>query len=163
MTPGESPDPKGTFRPTPPWPTPDDVSVELSSRRTGMSFQRTRMSADRTLMSIIRTALALISFGFTIHQAFTHMVTTQTLKPEAPLRFGLALVGLGLFMLTVGIAYHVLYMRQLRAERHRMKDEGLVHAESMYPPSLTLITALLLWIIGFLVVAGMAFGMAPFR
>jgi len=31
--------------------TRDDVSVELSSRRTGMSFQRTRMSADRTLMS----------------------------------------------------------------------------------------------------------------
>ena len=28
---------------------PDLISVELSSRRTGMSFQRTRMSADRTL------------------------------------------------------------------------------------------------------------------
>jgi putative membrane protein len=27
-----------------------DVSVELSARRTGMSFQRTRMCADRTLM-----------------------------------------------------------------------------------------------------------------
>ena len=35
---------------------PDDISVELSSRRTGMSFQRTRMSADRTLMSVIRTS-----------------------------------------------------------------------------------------------------------
>jgi putative membrane protein len=33
---------------------PDRISVELSSRRTGMSFQRTRMSADRTLMSVIR-------------------------------------------------------------------------------------------------------------
>jgi putative membrane protein len=38
----------------------DDISVELSSRRTGMSFQRTRMSADRTLMSVIRTSLSLI-------------------------------------------------------------------------------------------------------
>jgi putative membrane protein len=46
---------------------PDLVSVELSSRRTGMSFQRTRMSADRTLMSVIRTSLSLISFGFTIY------------------------------------------------------------------------------------------------
>ncbi len=34
----------------------DSISVELSSRRTGMSFQRTRMSADRTLMSVIRTS-----------------------------------------------------------------------------------------------------------
>jgi putative membrane protein len=48
----------------------DRVSVELSSRRTGMSFQRTRMSADRTLMSVIRTSLALIGFGFTIFQVF---------------------------------------------------------------------------------------------
>ena len=49
---------------------PDNISVELSSRRTGMSFQRTRMSADRTLMSVIRTSLSLISFGFTIFQVF---------------------------------------------------------------------------------------------
>ena len=48
----------------------DQISVELSSRRTGMSFQRTRMSADRTLMSVIRTSLSLISFGFTIFQVF---------------------------------------------------------------------------------------------
>ncbi len=46
------------------------ISVELSSRRTGMSFQRTRMSADRTLMSVIRTSLSLIGFGFTIFQVF---------------------------------------------------------------------------------------------
>ncbi len=51
----------------------DDISVELSSRRTGMSFQRTRMSADRTLMSVIRTSLSLISFGFTIFQVFEKM------------------------------------------------------------------------------------------
>jgi putative membrane protein len=48
----------------------DLISVELASRRTGMSFQRTRMSADRTLMSVIRTSLSLIGFGFTIFQVF---------------------------------------------------------------------------------------------
>ena len=48
----------------------DEISVELSARRTGMSFQRTRMSADRTLMSVIRTSLSLIGFGFTIYQVF---------------------------------------------------------------------------------------------
>ena len=55
---------------SPPSPTPIVISVELSSRRTGMSFQRTRMSADRTLMSVIRTSLSLIAFGFTIFQVF---------------------------------------------------------------------------------------------
>ena len=56
---------------------PDDISVELSSRRTGMSFQRTRMSADRTLMSVIRTSLSLISFGFTIFQIFEKLRDAQ--------------------------------------------------------------------------------------
>ena len=46
------------------------VSIDLSSRRTGMSFQRTRLAADRTLMAVIRTSLSLISFGFTIAKAF---------------------------------------------------------------------------------------------
>ena len=58
----------------------DRISVELSSRRTGMSFQRTRMSADRTLMSVIRTSLSLISFGFTIFQVFQKANDTQLLK-----------------------------------------------------------------------------------
>ena len=51
------------------------ISVELSSRNTGMAFQRTRLSAERTLMSVIRTALSLISFGFTITQFFVHLKT----------------------------------------------------------------------------------------
>src|SRR6185437_15589442 len=53
-----------------------DPAVELSERRTGMSFQRTRMSADRTLMSVIRTSLSLISFGFTIAKAFEKLRET---------------------------------------------------------------------------------------
>jgi hypothetical protein len=49
----------------------NEMSVELSSRRTGMSFQRTRMSADRTLMSVIRTSLSLISFGLRSSSSFS--------------------------------------------------------------------------------------------
>ena len=60
--------------------TPTVISVELSSRRTGMSFQRTRMSADRTLMSVIRTSLSLIGFGFTIFQVFQKAHEAQSLK-----------------------------------------------------------------------------------
>src|SRR5271168_1940980 len=76
------------------------ISVELSSRRTGMSFQRTRMSADRTLMSVIRTSLSLISFGFTIYQFFSHLADQKLFVggPHAPRNFGLALVYLGVGM-----------------------------------------------------------------
>src|SRR5881396_2414154 len=89
----------------------ESVSVELSSRRTGMSFQRTRMSADRTLMSVIRTSLSLISFGFTIFQVFQRAHEAQILRSsEAPRHFGEALVWLGLAMLIVGIVYHVMFM-----------------------------------------------------
>jgi putative membrane protein len=142
----------------------DAASLELSSRRTGMSFQRTRMSADRTLMSIIRTALSLIGFGFTIYQFFGHMleVPGTTLRPHAPRNFGVALVALGLVLLTLGIVYHLRYMQGLRAERQLMIAEGLVHGESHYPVSLTLITAGLLWLLGVFAIAGMTFNLAPF-
>ena len=71
----------------------DQISVELSSRRTGMSFQRTRMSADRTLMSVIRTSLSLISFGFTIYQVFEKLRDQNMITHGAPARnFGVTLV-----------------------------------------------------------------------
>jgi putative membrane protein len=145
--------------PRPPYDTTDEKSVELSSRRTGMSFQRTRMSADRTLMSIIRTALSLISFGFTIFQVFKKMQDSKILEGggNEPRNFGIALVLLGMVMLTLGIVYHIDYMRGLRAERVRMIEQGLVHGESKYPVSLTLITAALLWLLGLVAAASMAF------
>src|SRR3954466_12339540 len=90
-----------------------DVSVELASRRTGMSFQRTRMSADRTLMSVMRTALSLISFGFTIFQFFQHLRESGAVESaaHASRNFGLALVLLGVGMLVVGIMYHLAFMK----------------------------------------------------
>src|SRR4249920_138379 len=70
----------------------DAVSVELSSRRTGMSFQRTRMSADRTLMSVIRTSLALITFGFTLSQFFERLFDKNLIgNANAGINFGIAL------------------------------------------------------------------------
>ncbi|MBF6026034.1 DUF202 domain-containing protein [Lysobacter niastensis] len=135
--------------------------TEMSMRRTGMSFQRTRMSADRTLMSIMRTALSLIGFGFTIFQFFGHLQSSKILiaTSHAPRNFGIALVALGILMLTLGIGYHVVFMRSLRAERGAMKGEGLIHGESPYPISLTLITASLLWVLGLLAIASMAFNL----
>jgi putative membrane protein len=142
---------------------PDDISVELSSRRTGMSFQRTRMSADRTLMSVIRTSLSLIGFGFTIFQFFEKMKEAGTLThAAAPRNFGVALVALGIVMLIGGIAYHLQFMLHLRLQRDAMIAEGLVHGESKFPVSLTLLTAIILLAIGIAAIVSMVFNVGPF-
>lgn len=132
-----------------------DPSVDLAARRTGMSFQRTRMSADRTLMSVIRTSLSLISFGFTIFQLFNKLSQAKVVAAGiGTVRiFGAALVLLGVVMLILGIGYHLAFMKGLREERRRMIEEGLVHGESRYPVSMTLIVAVLLLVIGLFAVA----------
>lgn len=142
--------------------SPDEISVELSSRRTGMSFQRTRMSADRTLMSVIRTSLSLISFGFTIAQFFGKLAEKQGWGSEPARRFGIALVLLGIGMLVLGLCYHLQFMKGLRTEREQMKAEGLVHGESHFPVSLTAIMALLLLLVGVAAILSMVFRVGPF-
>jgi len=139
------------------------ISTELSSRRTGMSFQRTRMSADRTLMSVMRTSLSLIGFGFTIFQFFARLHEAQVVKSSGASRhFGEALVYLGIGMLVVGIGYHVVYMLELRKERLQLKADGLIHAESKFPPSLTLMVAVLLLLIGLGAIVSMVYNTGPF-
>jgi putative membrane protein len=141
----------------------DNISVELSSRRTGMSFQRTRMSADRTLMSVMRTSLSLISFGFTIYQVFQKLHSAQAIGGDASARhFGMALVLLGVLMLVLGIVYHLRFMSELRAERADMASQGLIHAESRFPASMTLLTAVILLAIGIAAGASMIFNLTLF-
>ena len=138
--------------------------TELSMRRTGMSFQRTRLSADRTLMSVIRTSLSLISFGFTIFQLFQklHESNVIAVGEGAARNFGVTLVGLGILMLIIGIIYHLQFMLSLRQERSAMAEEGLVHAQSRFPPSFTLVTAVVLLLIGVTAIVSMAFHVPPF-
>ena len=141
-----------------------DLSVELSSRRTGMSFQRTRMSADRTLMSVIRTALSLISFGFTINQFFGHLREENVITGARATRsFGSALVYLGVAMVAVGIAFHLQFMLALRRQREEMRAEGLIHAQSTFPISFTLVVAVLLLFLGIAAIASFTFNIGPFR
>ena len=149
---------------TPTLKSSDDVSVELSRRRTGMSFQRTRMSADRTLMSVIRTSISLISFGFTIFQFFAKLKDSGALKgaDQAPRNFGQALVWLGVGMLIVGIVYHLQFMNGLRHTRDEMKGAGLVHGTSAFPPSMTLLVALALLAFGIIAMISMTFHVGPF-
>jgi putative membrane protein len=138
------------------------ASMELSARRTGMSFQRTRMSADRTLMSVIRTSLSLISFGFTIAQGFLKLHETGVIKSAAaPQTFGAALVMIGILLLAGGITYQVLYMTQLRRERGDLAKQELIHAETSYPYSLSLLTAIVLFVLGIIAMVGVTFGVGP--
>jgi putative membrane protein len=146
---------------------PGSMSSELASRRTALAFQRTRMSADRTLMAVIRTSLSLIGFGFTIYQFFRYLRETagtmQLLRSEAPGRFGMALVILGVVMLSLGIWKHIAFMLELRAERKIFADRGLIPGDDRFPLSITLITATLLLLIGLVAIVGMAMRAGPFH
>jgi putative membrane protein len=140
-----------------------DVNTELAARRTGMAFQRTRLAEDRTLMAVIRTSLSLIGFGFTIFQFFQRLREQDVIShASAPRNFGSALVWLGVLMLALGIAYHAQFMLGLRRLRQSMRDEGLIHGETSFPVSLTLITALLLLAMGVAAIASMQFNIGPF-
>lgn len=141
----------------------NQISVELSSRRTGMSFQRTRMSADRTLMSVIRTSLSLLSFGFTIYQVFQKAEEQHVVRSSHAARhFGATLIYLGVGMVAVGIAFHIQFMLGLRRERDQMREEGLVHAQSTFPVSYTLVIAILLLFLGLALIANLLFGVGPY-
>ncbi len=130
--------------------------TEMSKRRTGMSFQRTRMSADRTLMSVIRTSLSLIGFGFTIFQFFQKLREADLVSSaHEPRQFGMALVWLGTGFLVLGIIYHVHFMLGLRKTRAAMAHGTLIHGESGFPVSITLIAAVILLFIGVLAIFSM--------
>jgi putative membrane protein len=114
-------------------------------------------------MSVIRTSLSLISFGFTIFQVFQKLREAGTLSHAASARnFGVALVALGIVMLIGGIIYHLQFMLHLRGQRAAMAAEGLIHSESKFPPSLTLITAAILLMIGVFAIVSMIFQVGPF-
>lgn len=140
-----------------------DKATELAARRTGMSFQRTRMSADRTLMSAIRTSLSLIGFGFTIYQFFQRLEDQQLARPSnAPRSFGEALIWLGMAMIVAGILFHVQFMLGLRRQREAMQRDHLIHAESKFPMSYTLVVAILLLLVGIGAIVSVAAHRGPF-
>jgi putative membrane protein len=140
------------------------ASTELAARRTGMSFQRTRLSADRTLMSVMRTSLSLIAFGFTIYQFFQHLreAGTLTTAPGAPRDFGLSLVILGVCLLVVGLVYQIRFMAGLRTLRKEMKAQGLIHGETAFPVSYTMVVAVLLLLLGLTAFVSMSLDVGPF-
>ena len=145
----------------------DEVSFLLSSRRTRLSFQRTRMSADRTLMSVVRTALSLIGFGVTIYQFFRYLrqsagAADSVMREEAARNFSVTLVTVGVLMLVLGIAGHVRFMLELRADHAQLVEAHLI-PDDWFPYSVTLAIAVLLLLIGLLAILGMVLRAGPFH
>jgi putative membrane protein len=143
-------------------PPPTNSSFELASRNTDLALQRTRMAADRTLMAVLRTALSLISFGFTIFNVVKDLQKQNILKDNVSIpHFGAGLVLLGVLMLAIGIIFHLQFMYSLRKERKRLILVGLIHTESSFPPSLTLMVAVILLGFGLAVIMRMFFQYGP--
>jgi len=65
-------------------------------------------------------------------------------------------------MLVVGIIYHGLFMLGLREERANLKSIGLIYGRSKFPPSLVLIVALLLLIVGVVAAVSMVLHAGPY-
>ena len=107
--------------------------------------------------------LSLIGFGFTIFQFFEKLREGNVITGSAhPARnFGIALVALGIVMLIGGIGFHTSFMIELRKQRARMRNDELIHAETSFPISLTLMTALLLLVLGLATIVAMLFHAGP--
>lgn len=119
-----------------------------------LSLHNTRMSADRTLMSWIRTSLSLISFGFTIYkflQALQEQNNTAPLNPQSPRTVGLILIGLGTFALITACLHYYTYLRSL----------GLKIRNN--PWEMTLLVAILIGLLGFLMFISIVFNTGPLR
>jgi len=140
------------------------IATELASRQTGMSLQRSQLSADRTLMSSIRTALSLISFGFIIDQLVLRLRAADvvTSGDHAARNFGAALLALGVAVLLLGIVSHLRVTLGLRGLRDELTADGLIHVQSAYPISATLIAAALLLLLGVVAIISMVFSVGPF-
>jgi len=140
-----------------------NIATELASRRTGMSFQRTRMSLDRTLLCVIRTALALIGFGFAIDQLLRRLPQSEAVPGDGRAGIlGAAFVTLGILVLALGIVYHVRFLSGLRDTRNEMTADGLIRGQGAFPPSLVLITAVLLVLVGLGALVSILFHAGPF-
>jgi len=116
------------------------------------------MSSDRTLMSVVRTSLSLIGFGFTVFQFF-HLLNDKVLTttaPHAPRRFSLALILLGVVLLTLGIFNHLRETRGRRARRQALCEKGLIRHLEIVKTSSALLVAFLLWGVGIVAVVDVA-------
>jgi len=139
---------------------------KMAGMRTALSFQRTRCAADRTLMAIMRTSLSMIGFGFTLYTFTTNFINRDgaagLLAQQAPTRFALTMICLGVLLMTLGIFSHYRFMMAVRGQRASFIAEGLLPPKEDFPISLTLVTAILLVMIGVAAALSVIFRAGPY-
>lgn len=83
-----------------------------------LAYERTYLAHERTLMAWTRTATSLITFGFTLFKFFEYLhergEDMRAHKLIGPRRFGLIMIGIGVFTLVVSSVQHYIQMRRLK-------------------------------------------------
>lgn len=136
-------------QPTP----PKDYGTKLAEDRTNLALVRTRLALERTLDAWVRTGISMIGFGFTIYKFLQELQQKQGFLPDRPhaaRNFGLALVITGILGLIAAIYQHV----------HSYRQIGLRPLQR--PMSVSLVTAVLVALLGLLVLLALAANIGPF-
>jgi len=105
-------------------------------------------------MAWIRTSLSMISFGFSIYKFFQYLGESPAgvgLYRQGPRNLGRVMVLMGVLLLVPAIIQHWQFLRGLNARAHRK-----------FPPSLALITAVIIQLIGIGAMLSMFFRLGPF-
>jgi putative membrane protein len=100
-------------------PKPVDPSAGLAHHRTSLATFRTQLALDRTTLAWIRTTLTMASFGFGMVAFFRSLREAapgeETVRMhEGAVRFGLALIVLGLVATVLSGLSHWFTLRRLR-------------------------------------------------
>ena len=120
-----------------------DPGVDLARERTGMAKFRIQIALDRTTLAWIRTTVAMATFGFGtvgFFRSFREKNPTPgaTQMQQGAIRFGFALIVLGIVATVLAGISHWFTLRRLR------RNEELVLTQ--WPLSITV--AMLMAIIG---------------
>jgi putative membrane protein len=120
---------------------------------TDLAVERSRLAAERTLMAWIRTSMSMISFGFTISKFFEYLGESPAgiRTHHGPVNLGRVMVVLGVLLLVPAIVQHWQFLKGLKARAHRR-----------FPPSLALVTAGVIQLIGIGALLSLLLRLGPF-